>query len=199
METSKFSGLAGKKLSFAKLGAKSSDETRPEIIATTMPNKFQLNRLASRMLGLETGNRVKIVIDDDATDINEMYYLVVANEKDGDAAKLASVGKEKGIGRVLVFNFSGVWSRMIQMKVDASELSAKALSELGFTTARQTVQNEGSTAEPKLVYSSKTKVFGEIIDTTVDMEIEGAVYHMYAVTNLRSEEVEEADIVDDID
>jgi len=176
METSKFSGLAAKSFSFAKLGAKTSDETRPELIATIAPNKFQINRLGSKLLNIQTGDRVKLIVDQPTTDLDAMFYLVVASAKDKTGALLASVGKVKGVGRSLVFNFSGVWSKMIQQDVAATELAAPALERMGLVISRMTTPmkaEEGAEAnEPKLVYASKNKICYEIVDTEQDMEIE---------------------------
>ena len=200
METSKFAGLAGKTFTFAKLGAKTSDETRAELIATTAPNKFQINRLGSKLLNIQSGDRVKLIVDQPTEDLNAMFYLVVASAKDKDAALLASVGKVKGVGRSLVFNFSGVWSKMIQQNVEATELAAPALERMGLVVSRMTTPmkpKEGAenteVNEPKLVYASKNKICYEIVDTEADMEIEGSVYHIWALTNLEIEEVNEDD------
>jgi len=200
METSKFAGLAGKTFGFAKLGAKTSDETRPELIATTAPNKFQINRLGSSLLKLQTGDRVKMIVDDAAANVNEMFYLVVAPKQDKSGALLASVGKKAGIGKSLVFNFSGVWSKMIQNNVAATELSAPALERMDLVVERQTkpmADANGIIGEPKIVYAAKSKTFCEIVDTEQDMEIEGKVYRLFALTNMATEEVTEDAVNDD--
>jgi len=198
METSKFAGLAGKTFGFAKLGAKTSDETRPELIATTAPNKFQINRLGSSLLKIQTGNKVKMIVDDEAEDVNSMFYLVVASDKDkSDAALLASVNKKAGIGKSLTFNFSGVWSKMIQNKVNATELSAPALERMGLVEERQTkpmADKDGKVGEPKTVYAAKFKTFCEIVDTEIDIPIEGNTYRLWALTNIETAEVSEADV-----
>lgn len=202
METSKFAGLANKTFGFAKLGAKTSDEIRPELIATTAPNKFQINRLGSTLLKVQTGNRVKMIVDDTATDVNEMFYLVVASSKDKSGALLASVGKKPGIGKSLVFNFSGVWSKMIQNDVNATELSPAALERKGFVVERMTTpmaDANGVTGEPKIVYSAKNKTFCEIVDTEQDLEIEGGVYRLFALTNIQSEEVIDGSSDEDVE
>ena len=200
METSKFAGLAGKTFGFAKLGAKTSDETRPELIATTAPNKFQINRLGSSLLKLQTGDRVKMIVDDAAKSVDEMFYLVVAAAKDKSGALLASVGKKPGIGKSLVFNFSGVWSKMVQNDVKATELSPAALVRMGLAIERMTTpmkDENGVVGESKSVYAAKSKTFCEIVDTEIDMVIEEQSYRLFALTNIQIEEVTEDAVADD--
>lgn len=98
---------------FAKSGAKPSGAVEAGITLTPTVNKFELNGLGSKLLKVQTGDYLAIVVDEDAIDINERYFLVKGSENDGFSAKIASHGKEQGVGKAQSFTFADVYPRIL--------------------------------------------------------------------------------------
>lgn len=135
--------LESMKLSIARPGTKAVSASNPELTTTPTINKFSINPLASKLMGLSHGDHVTIIVNDAADDINEMYFLT-EGISEANQSKLAAVNKAEGVGRVLNFNYSGVWSKMLQFTTDAIELSPKALVDRGLAVERET--KEGNTS-----------------------------------------------------
>ena len=108
-----------------KSGERIANETIAVVETASQMNKFRLNKLASEALNVTSGNRVKLLI----TEMEEMdgkYLIAKAPDTDTTAAKLLSPTGKDSFGSLL-FNYAGVWSRMIQMTPDAKEKGGDAL------------------------------------------------------------------------
>lgn len=171
METVNFGNLS---ISVARPGTKASTSSRPELVVTPTFNKLDLNPLASQKLGLEAGNYVTILVNNNATTVDEMYFITEGLGGEGQS-KLASVGNKPGTGRKLTFSYSGVYSKMLQGKVDAIEMSSEGLSELNLMEKRVT-------ATDNVAYSATKKVHFEVGDG-VEVEIDGEERVIYPLTN----------------
>ena len=148
METVNFGNLS---ISVARPGTKASTSSRPELVVTPTFNKLDLNPLASQKLGLEAGDYVTLLVNGNATTVDEMY-LITKGIGDEGQSKLASVGNKSGTGRKLTFSYSGVYSKMLQGKVDAIEMSAEGLSELGLMEKRVTQSDNTAYSATKKVH-----------------------------------------------
>lgn len=153
MESLNFENM---KLSIARPGTKAVAATRPEVATTPTVNKFTINPLASKLMGLEHGDHVTIIVNDQAESMDELLFIT-HGLSEANQSKLAAVNKSAGVGRVLNFNYSGVWSKILQFEVGAVELSPKALVERGLAVERET--KEGNTS-----YTATKKVSFEIGD-----------------------------------
>lgn len=108
---SKFS-LAGLSVQGVRSGERAPQEIKPGVEVSNQYNKFRITKTAAEIIGLKTGDRVKLFV----TNSEEMYgryLLAVAKDTDELSAKVATAGKKEGFGS-LTFNYSGVWSKMIQ-------------------------------------------------------------------------------------
>lgn len=154
--------------SIARPGTKVSTSSRPELVLVPTLNKFSLNSLASKLMDVESGDYVTILVNESASNLNEMYFITTGINEDSQS-KLASVGNKKGTGRLLNFSYSGVWSKMIQNKVDAMELSPSALVDMGLVQARDTKTGTSYTALKKVYYGLGEGFEAEIngVDTIV--------------------------------
>lgn len=106
-------------------GQKVFASSRPELIANSTKDKFNINPKAAEMFGIKQGDTItfidmaKIANAQNATiGENERFYMAV-NAKDAKTGELtgATIGKNK------VFSYSGVWSAMHINKQDT--LSAR--------------------------------------------------------------------------
>lgn len=129
---SKFAGVLGN-LKPVSTGVKPTNVTTPLVTANPIPNKFFLNRLAGKMLGLKVGSRVKIFNNEDAEDFDGRFFISKTVEEDPGAAKIgkanSGISSEEGID--FSFSYAGIWSIMVQDKHDAVELGQDALVEAG--------------------------------------------------------------------
>lgn len=141
------------KLSIAKPGSKAVVASTPQLNTTPTVNKFSINPLTSKLLGVQHGDHVSIIVNDAAETIDEMYFLA-QGVNDSNQSKLAAVNKAPGVGRVLNFNYSGVWSKMLQFSTEAVELSLKALVERELAVERVTKDgNPSFTATKKVTFN----------------------------------------------
>lgn len=121
-------------------GQKVSNDIRPEIMTGTAINKFTMNGSASQIIGLADGDYLMLFENPDATGMDDKYF--VAKTVSDEGAKVASAQHSKGTGRPLTFNFSGIWSKMLQCEVDALTLGMDALVEKGLMKEVETQKNK---------------------------------------------------------
>jgi hypothetical protein len=94
-----------------KKGAKVTNAIEPGITLVPTYNKFELNSLASKLIGLSTKDTVNLGADEDSTDINNMFYICKGVDNNG--AILASHNQEEGVGRQLGFTYADIYSRIL--------------------------------------------------------------------------------------
>ena len=120
--------------SMAVTAVKSGERVSNDVIAicetASQLNKFKLNKLASELMGLVAGNRVKFLISGE-TSIDGKYLLAVASDDDASAAKVAAAVKGTKGATVLQFNFAGIYSKIMQADVDAIEKNGATLVKEG--------------------------------------------------------------------
>ena len=177
---SKFSNV----LSFLKpvqTGTKASNDTVPTITLLGIPNKFQLNRLATKALDLNIGDRVRIFdAGKHASNLNERFFIAKTAPEDTASAKIgrANSGNKSDSGVDMTFNYSGVWTVLVQGDVEAVELGSDALVEKGCMI-------KGVTAGGREKYRA-TKVVKLEIEEVGDAEIDGVTYKLFVLTNFKS-------------
>lgn len=126
---SKFS-LGGVSVVPVKSGERMTTESVAIVETSAQLNKFRINKLASEMLNVVSGDRVKIFITGMKT-MDGKYLIAKGVEKDTTSAKVISPTKSEGYGSLL-FNYSGVWSRMVQCdNPDAQEKNSAYFVEAG--------------------------------------------------------------------
>lgn len=167
-------------LTIARPGTKVSGAGYPELITGTGMNKFTLNGQASALMNLATGNTISILVNPEATSINDMYFLTEGIA--GNESKLASVNKAEGVGRVLNFNYSGVYSRMLQGTTDAVELSPEGLVNKGLATKRTTEGGNSSYTALKR-YSFR-------VSEGVEVEVNGTEMVVYPLVDAKEVDYE---------
>ncbi len=166
-------------LSVNRPGTKVSASSAPELILLPTFNKFAINPAASKKLGWETGDHITIITNEGAEDINNTYFIT-KGIGEGNQSKLAAIENKPGLGRMLFFNYSGVYSRVLQGTPDAIEASADGLSREGLVQKR-------TTASGKVAYTALSKIYFKIGDG-MEVEINGEDVTIYPLVDMRSEE-----------
>ena len=176
-ESSRFN-LSGAKFSVASKNVKASDATKPGIRVHSIPNKFQLNRLAVAMLGVAIGSRVKFITLDDSEDLNEKFAIFVASDDDQSASKLnrANSSSKAKTDIDLGFSMSGIWSRIIQQDAKAIDLTLDALVKAG-------VAIEGVTETGNKKHRSINE-FNFDLEPAGEVEIDGIETPVFMLTNM---------------
>lgn len=118
-----------------KSGERVSNDTIATIETSSQLNKFRINKMASELMNVVSGNRIKIYTTG-SDEIDGKYLLAVAADDAADAAKLASPTKQAGFG-VQQFNYAGVWSKIAQGTADAQEKSGATLVAEGVAVQRK--------------------------------------------------------------
>lgn len=167
------------KFSVNRPGTKVTSSSAPELTLLPTFNKLSLNPAASKKLGWENGDYVTIISNDSAEDFDSLFYIT-KGLGEGNQSKLAAINNKAGTGRMLHFNYSGVYSRMLQGKVDAVEASPEGLAREGFVQKRIT---EGG----KTSYTTLKKVHFTIGDP-VEAEVGDETVELYPLTNAHFED-----------
>lgn len=172
-------------LTAEKPGTKASTSSTPELYTAPTLNKLVLNSLATEKMGVDKGDTVTIFVNNDATDVDQMFFITKGVE--GMDAKLNSNAAE---GRTLSFSYSGVWSKMLQASPDAQNINAEALERMGLMVSRT------SDTSGRVSYSANRKVTFELGDGQEheDMIIYPLINHRisdYTPRNLSGEVTEE--------
>lgn len=173
------------------VGTKASNDTVPTLTLLGIPNKFQLNRLATKALDLNIGDRVRIFdAGKHAESLDDRYYIAKTSVDDPASAKIgrANSSNKAESGVDMTFNYAGVWSTLVQGDVEAVEMGYDALAEKGCVV-------KGSTAGGRDKYRA-TKTIKLEVQEVGEAEIEGITYKMFVLTNFKStekspEEIEE--------
>jgi len=147
--------VANKKFSLGSIGiaesVKSGDriskDTEAQVETQSQFNKFHINKLGSILMNLVPEDRVKIIVTKAPT-IDGKFLIVKAGRDVSEAAKVISPTKAEGNG-ALLFNYSGVYSRIAQGDVDAVETSANSFVEGGTAIERA----KAVYLDHKMVYS----------------------------------------------
>lgn len=168
-KTSPFTLGSKAKIVSAQTGVRTSNEVKPQIELASQINKFKLNKLGSELMNVVSGNRVKILINTGSEGIDGRYLICVANDNDKNAAKLLSTTGVTGF-TTLLFNYSGIYSKMWQATTEASEKGGEAFLAEG--VARKT---------EKGAFYLNEKVTYDIVkveDVTAEepLEVDGQVY-----------------------
>ena len=117
--------LGKTKVVSAQAGVRTSTEVEPLLELSSQFNKFRLNKLASELMNVVGGDKVKLLINTGAETIDGHYLIAVAKDVDSACAKLLAAGGAKGHS-AQQFNYSGMYGRMWQATVNASDKGAKA-------------------------------------------------------------------------
>jgi hypothetical protein len=181
---------------------RSTNELRPELSTGNQSGKLSLNKSATALMGVQTGDYVKVITNSEAENINEMFYLVVSNDETG--CKLSNRGiKREGTGLSQDFSCANVWSIMVQKRHDAVQLSEEALYKLGILVEVNTGTNgNGVKLYSKLLKERVSFKVSVVTDENgkplSDIEIGDEVYRrLYALTDMETsvnEDYEDKDV-----
>lgn len=198
MKKSVFTSGKLAKLNAVARGTKSSNDVRPAITTGRAINKFTMNASASELIGAGHGDRIVMFSLPGAESINEKFFVAVSVADEG--CKLASAGNTKGTGRPQSFNYSGIWSQMLQKSVDAAPcgeavlvdagLMAKVATQLG----REGQQCYATLANKRVEYGLEL-VTDEAGDA-LPVEVDGVIYEkIYVLVDPKDITVEEEEVV----
>ena len=198
-ETSKFANLA-----LVNAGKRESKDTQPEISTSTIFNKFDINGLLSREMGLEDGDYVMFMDDRSGKDPkapvtfglvkawqkldeegNPKTYVNKAGEEVADmgsSAKLASAGHVKGFGNSLSFNYSGIFNLMLAVDNSSGDVKIADLINDGLLE-KDTTEKGAEVLRPTI-----RKYFK--IGSYENLEIEGEVRRVAILEFDREEKIE---------
>lgn len=202
METLNFDflkeGINAGRFSAVAKNSKTSDEIRPEFIANISMSKMCLNGLASKMLGVESGDYLKAMIltkEQCGGDINKKFYIMVSKTKSDDMMTMASVGKVKGTGRKLFLSYAACYSQFLQATVDAQAINPEKLAELGYAYG---VEKKDKNGEAYVKYTASREVHYELVDTGVDYPNEnGETLRLFACVNPKVVDRPQGSVEDD--
>lgn len=161
-------------------GTKASNDTVPTVTLLGIPNKFQLNRLATKALDLNIGDRIRIFDNKGAESLDERFFIAKTNADDPASAKIsrANSGNKASSGVDMTFNYAGVWSTLVQGDVEAVELGYDALAEKGCVI-------KGTTTGGREKYRATKTIKLEVVEVG-ETEIEGVTYKVSVLTNFKS-------------
>jgi hypothetical protein len=179
------------KLNVVPNATRPSNETRAELFTNNKMGKLSLNKSATSLMGVETGDFVKIITNSEAKDIDDAFYVVVSNDETG--CKLSNRGeKTEGVGLSQDFSCAGVWSIMVQKNPKAIQLGEDALFKLGILTEVTTTRRlDGTKCYSKLLkerVSFKVSVVTDENDEPLkNVEIGNEVYsRLYSLTEMKT-------------
>lgn len=197
MKKSVFTSGKLAKLNAVARGTKSSNDVRPAITTGRAINKFTMNASASELIGVGHGDRIVMFSLPGAESINEKFFIAVSVADEG--CKLASAGNTKGTGRPQSFNYSGIWSQMLQKSVDAAPcgeavlvdagLMAKVATQLG----REGQQCYATLANKRVEYGVElvTDENGDVLP----VEVDGVIYEkIFVLVDPKDIAVEEEEV-----
>lgn len=201
MKKSVFTSGKLAKLNAVARGTKSSNDVRPAITTGRAINKFTMNASASELIGAGHGDRIVMFSLPGAESINEKFFVAVSVADEG--CKLASAGNTKGTGRPQSFNYSGIWSQMLQKSVDAAPcgeavlvdagLMAKVATQLG----REGQQCYATLANKRVEYGLEL-VTDEAGDA-LPVEVDGVIYEkIFVLVDPKDIAVEEEEVVAEV-
>lgn len=176
---SKFKSLLSK-LTPVNTGTKASNDVIPTITVLGIPNKFNLNRLATDLMGLHVADRVKMFDLGKDAEADARFFIAKADKNDTSAAKVAASNSavKSTSGVDMAFNYSGIWSCLIQGEVDAVELGYEAMVEKGVVVKGETT---GNNVRYRSAYAVKLEI--QEVGAAV---IEDVEYEMvYVLTNAK--------------
>jgi hypothetical protein len=110
------------KFTVAKPGIKPSSAVEAGITLNPTLNKFTVNGLATKKMGLVSGtgkkdepktpsNSISLVVLDESTDINNKFYI--CQGLTGKGAKLAAANNEQGEGKDLSFTYADIYPQIV--------------------------------------------------------------------------------------
>ena len=198
MKKSVFTSGKLAKLNAVARGTKSSNDVRPAITTGRAINKFTMNASASELIGAGHGDRIVMFSLPGAESINEKFFVAVSVGDEG--CKLASAGNTKGTGRPQSFNYSGIWSQMLQKSVDAAPcgeavlvdagLMAKVATQLG----REGQQCYATLANKRVEYG--VELVTDEAGDALPVEVDGVIYEkIYVLVDPKDIAVEEEEVV----
>ncbi len=159
----------------AKPGVKPSSAIEAGISLTPTLNKFELNGLGSKLIGLVSGtgdkdelktpeNSITILVDDNSKDLDNKFFVCKGIE--GNSAKLAAHENEEGQGKALSFTYAGIYSQImiaaVNKDVEAQAVPKERLRQLGLAKAG----------------TALNKVYAKI-EKSVEVEVAGEKVQLY--------------------
>jgi len=168
-------------------GVKASSDTEATLTLLGITNKFQLNRLATTLMGLSIGDRVRIIAGD-SKDINSKFFIAKTTKT--DVAGTAKISKANSAnpsitGIDMTFNYAGVWSVLLQGDADAVELGYEALAAKGLVIKGETKSSvvDGTAKGGGNVRWRATKNVKMTLVSVGEHEVGGVVYDLYVLTD----------------
>lgn len=178
------------KFSVVKSGVRESKATAPELFTNTIFNKFTINPLLSKLMGVQDGDYVVILDNASSKGENEsMSFALVQgwvtgqDEKGEDVymgAKLASAQHSKGSGLSLDFNYSGAFVNMLAVDNASGSVKIAELIEDGMVTKEKKKTGDVFVPQYRAYYKFVEKV---------GMEIEGEERDVFILEFDRREEI----------
>lgn len=201
MKKSVFTSGKLAKLNAVARGTKSSNDVRPAITTGRAINKFTMNASASELIGAGHGNRIVMFSLPGAESINEKFFVAVSVGDEG--CKLASAGNTKGTGRPQSFNYSGIWSQMLQKSVDAAPCGEAVLVEAGLMAkvatqlGREGQQCYATLANKRVEYG--VELVTDEAGDALPVEVDGVIYEkIYVLVDPKDIAVEDDEVATEV-
>ncbi len=176
MDKFNFNGIS---LKAVKTNVRPSTDDKPYLTLSQTPGRFNLNPLATNLMKVESGDTVSFFENENESSMNGRFFICKGIGT--DVAKLYSPAKSEGIGRALAFSMAGTYSRMIQGKADAVEVSTEVLEKQGLMVSRASEKNP-----KKRNYSASVIVRFEVVEgpiTTFEVNDVNVDVQLYALVN----------------
>ena len=121
-------------LKMVQTNVRISSDDKPYIRLSETPGKFTLNSLACRLLDVTSGDTISLFENGDAETIDEQFMICKGVGE--NVAKLFSPKGAKGSTSSVSFTQAGTYSRLVQLDINAVELSPEMLEEKGIFVSR---------------------------------------------------------------
>lgn len=122
-----------------KTKTRTTSDDKPYITTSTTPGRFNMNGLASQMLGTKSGDKVSFFEDGRIKDLDARFFIYA--KETANCAALYSPAKSTAVGSALAFNLAGAYSRILQGDPITAELSMEKLEEKNLAVSRASAVN----------------------------------------------------------
>ena len=172
MEGFDFSNI---ELEVVKTNVRPSADDKPYIRLSETPGRFVINGLATQAMGLAAGDNVTFFENKKAKGIDGWFFI--CKGVGDNVSKAYSPTKKEGIGYNLSISHATIYSRIVQLDLDAREISAEVLEEKGIFVSRQSEKYP-----ERKNYSSLRTVQFELVEAGVQ-NVNGEDVTFYALVN----------------
>jgi len=163
-------------LQAVKTKTRTTGDDKPYLSTSTTPGRFNINALASQMMGVKSGDKVFFFEDTEEPSLDGRFLIGVGETE--DCAALYSPTKSTKVGVSLSFNLAGAFARILQGDPNAPEITMERLEEKGLAVSRASKTNA-----KKRNYSALNTTRFEVVESGIGVNVDGVEVPLYALVN----------------